>query len=666
MFFSPEYLVSRPYGVGTVWLAATVGTQNVHRKISRKDIMAVQIPEACQSFIEPDVPLALRFQSNLLCGVARVFGEQCRYMLIDTSQAVNNIRRSHTSAQAQATIDDINLTHGNLRPRPLVLENDPAFDADLVDDIRVLYQDGLNLADDNSAMIGSFLSSYSGNDPLPASSALSSTPRTIHASNEAHQNFAPETPGAVLLDDLGFEFDQYGRMKEASSPQLPPMLPDHLPDAGGDSRARSGERSGRLNSLDFAGITATEHQEARHRTAVGSQDLDTCASVGVQVSNISSRQPGGSQQAGMGHAQPESPQPAGDETVIGNTKKGRGRGLPKGPIIDTTLEIKSKEVTLWTEHYLENMAAALKKARACKVSRLAKQNAHTLIFKWSVFGELKNPFLQGMFSGEAILEAIQKRDGSTEKRKRVTEDQETGGEEGRRVRARSDIYEEDDTFLPRSEDGLGLPESEVGRKGSDVGSEGYHPSSQKSLPWAKGEIPGSRPDSRQLSMGGFPSSSFGGDLQGHSSVRRSRQSSPLAAKAIRRMSILQSPIGERDEDLDIPEIDAAEGLIDMAEQFEPLNLGANSEAETNNSVEKDCLDFFNFLKDEIRKLDSRNADEEIMGHSNLITLEHLLEPGSSKPEVVANAFSHLLLLGTRGLVNLSQEEPYGAIQISIA
>lgn len=33
--------------------------------------MAVQIPEACQSFIEPDVPLALRFQSNLLCGVAR-------------------------------------------------------------------------------------------------------------------------------------------------------------------------------------------------------------------------------------------------------------------------------------------------------------------------------------------------------------------------------------------------------------------------------------------------------------------------------------------------------------------------------------------------------------------------------------------------------------------
>ncbi|RPA89151.1 hypothetical protein L873DRAFT_709299 [Choiromyces venosus 120613-1] len=101
MFFSPEYLTSRLYGVGTVWLAATVGTHNIHHKISRKDIMAVQIPAACQSFIEPDVPLALRFQSNLLCGV---------------------VRRSHTAAQARVNVDNINLTHGNLRSRALFLK----------------------------------------------------------------------------------------------------------------------------------------------------------------------------------------------------------------------------------------------------------------------------------------------------------------------------------------------------------------------------------------------------------------------------------------------------------------------------------------------------------------------------------------------------------------
>ncbi|RPA95621.1 hypothetical protein L873DRAFT_1301636 [Choiromyces venosus 120613-1] len=131
------------------------------------------------------------------------------------------------------------------------------------------------------------------------------------------------------------------------------------------------------------------------------------------------------------------------------------------------------------------------------------------------------------------------------------------------------------------------------------------------------------------------------------------------------MSILESPIGERNEDLHMPEIDAAEGLVDIAEQFDSFNLGANSEAETNNSVEKDCLNFFNFLKDEIHKLDSRNADEEIAGHSNLITLEHLIDPWSNEPEVAASAFAHLLFLGTKGLVSLSQEEAYGTIQISI-
>lgn len=152
------------------------------------------------------------------------------------------------------------------RSRPLILENDPAFDADLVDDVRVLYQDSLNLVDDNSAMIGSFLSSSSRNDPLHPSSGFSSTSRTIRAPDEAGQNFAPETPGAVLLDDLGFEFDQYGQMKEASSPQLPPMIPDHASDLGDGPRARSRQRSSRLNSLDFAGIAGVEHQEGRGRT----------------------------------------------------------------------------------------------------------------------------------------------------------------------------------------------------------------------------------------------------------------------------------------------------------------------------------------------------------------------------------------------------------------
>ncbi|RPA88865.1 hypothetical protein L873DRAFT_782804 [Choiromyces venosus 120613-1] len=235
MFFSPEYLTSRPYGVGTVWLAATVGTHNIHHKISRKDIMAVQIPAACQSFIEPDVPLA-----------------------------VNNIRRSHTAAQARVNVDNINLTHGNLRSRALVLEDDPAFDTDLAIDIPMLYPGSLTLVEDNSAVAGSFFTSDSGNDPLPPSSTFTSTCCTIHPLDQMHQNFAPQTPSAVLLDDLGFEFDQYGYMQEVSSPQLPQMLPDLIADVEDDFRARNRERSSRSDSLVFTGIAGRRFPRSKY------------------------------------------------------------------------------------------------------------------------------------------------------------------------------------------------------------------------------------------------------------------------------------------------------------------------------------------------------------------------------------------------------------------
>lgn len=42
--------------------------------------------------MEPDVPLALRLQSNLLVGVTRVYLQQCGYVLSDAEAARNNMR----------------------------------------------------------------------------------------------------------------------------------------------------------------------------------------------------------------------------------------------------------------------------------------------------------------------------------------------------------------------------------------------------------------------------------------------------------------------------------------------------------------------------------------------------------------------------------------------
>lgn len=47
---------------------------------------------ACDTIVTPDAPMALRLQSNLLYGVARVYAQQCGYVLADVENARNGMR----------------------------------------------------------------------------------------------------------------------------------------------------------------------------------------------------------------------------------------------------------------------------------------------------------------------------------------------------------------------------------------------------------------------------------------------------------------------------------------------------------------------------------------------------------------------------------------------
>ena len=122
-------LTSRKGGVATVWyiligksslkrimadlqrLVATLGSKSNLRKVNRKQIFDVDVPETCRIIIKPEAPMALRLQSNLLSacfglvqlceltlhhgyryGVSRVFSQQCGYILSDAETAQSNIR----------------------------------------------------------------------------------------------------------------------------------------------------------------------------------------------------------------------------------------------------------------------------------------------------------------------------------------------------------------------------------------------------------------------------------------------------------------------------------------------------------------------------------------------------------------------------------------------
>jgi meiotic recombination protein REC8 len=62
------------------------------KRISRKQILDVDVAKACQTIVEPVAPMALRLQGNLLYGVSRVYLQQCGYVLSDAENAHNAMR----------------------------------------------------------------------------------------------------------------------------------------------------------------------------------------------------------------------------------------------------------------------------------------------------------------------------------------------------------------------------------------------------------------------------------------------------------------------------------------------------------------------------------------------------------------------------------------------
>jgi meiotic recombination protein REC8 len=85
-------------------LIATLGQNSALKKVTRKQIFDVDVPRACETITEPEAPLALRLQGNLLYGVSRVYFQQCHYVLSD-AQAVHSTMRAKAMIDISANLD---------------------------------------------------------------------------------------------------------------------------------------------------------------------------------------------------------------------------------------------------------------------------------------------------------------------------------------------------------------------------------------------------------------------------------------------------------------------------------------------------------------------------------------------------------------------------------
>ncbi|KAI1316107.1 hypothetical protein EDD11_010421 [Mortierella claussenii] len=102
MFYSKDILVRKDNSLGLIWLAATVGS---HRsginKLSRKEVNGVNIVKTCKDISQPPEPFALRFSSNLMVGVTRVYSQQYSFYHTDVNHVWMRLKRDLALVQSE-------------------------------------------------------------------------------------------------------------------------------------------------------------------------------------------------------------------------------------------------------------------------------------------------------------------------------------------------------------------------------------------------------------------------------------------------------------------------------------------------------------------------------------------------------------------------------------
>ncbi|ORX46379.1 hypothetical protein BCR36DRAFT_372207 [Piromyces finnis] len=107
MFYSNDILLTKRFGLGKVWLAATLGKNTYYKKLSKRDLIDVNITIICNFIQSPPEPLALRFTSNLLFGIIRIYNQQVQFCYNDVTHMVSQIKNEFLNTNFNSTLLEI-------------------------------------------------------------------------------------------------------------------------------------------------------------------------------------------------------------------------------------------------------------------------------------------------------------------------------------------------------------------------------------------------------------------------------------------------------------------------------------------------------------------------------------------------------------------------------
>ncbi|KAJ5100623.1 hypothetical protein N7456_006675 [Penicillium angulare] len=671
MFYSHEILTSPEHGVATIWLVATLGSRSITRRVNRKAILEVDVPEACRVIVNPQAPMALRLQGNLLYGVSRVYHQQCGYTLLD-AQAMHDKMLSMLKMLPGGGLDP---QAGKTKPSSLLIPYDPSFmpetnlpglniDFSLLDiTVGENMSQKANLWAKSPPTSNSSASRLSinldlGSDDIlrdgdgdildivnEGAMAMSTRKRSLFGMEA--QGILGNEEGVLLQPD--FEFDENGAIVEFDASHLSPRkrrkFSAHQQQADDDFVVLG-------HNEDTMDVTADVAFVRDRDGDIEMTKLDNAAMHEQQIID-----PGEEPlDQSLNQTQNQSVEDELLEPVIQRQVRHRTR-IIKYIDPDTTTTVRNSDLAQWNNEYTSNMAYASYQKQQNKIQTTSKKNAAFYVYGQGIgsvgngLGQNKHDHPLKCFSGISLFNSL------CEESEQLT----TPKKPGRPSKDPDpDTEVETDTEVARTRNGG--PGAQNGRMNSlDIEIGRHAPSSlldehSSLMPW---NITASAQSSRIARLGSLSdlSAKLGEpSLLRNSHSRRLTSASPLAGRgyASERQGSLYL-LGDDglglggdffNEDLEITRYLEGE-LAPDNESIQALSRRVSAIQRVAGELDQESLNFFEFIQEKMEVSEGRELE---------MRFSELLSPESTSRVVATQGLMNVLTLATKGVLRVRQEK----------
>ncbi|KAL1719459.1 Rec8 like protein-domain-containing protein [Schizophyllum commune] len=719
MFFTQELLSKRDSGFGLLWLAATLGSRSAFKKLPKRSVLNADIAQLCDLIAEPMEPLALRLSSNLMVGVARVYKVKQEMLYTDVSNCVTSLKKVVVELRS-LNDDQLQMAQPTVRAGAVTLTLDPAntyaidFDTLVADwddflNINRGSDDRMDLDDDYDPKAGRKGRGKGGpavlEDEVVRGDKYTLREHHDHLLSASYDlTFSGADPSSSQVDhsfilqddifdvpdafDLGGLGDELARELGEGWGASPTRARATEPGEFEDEFRMDVDMSQPFNMPDLAGefgsITVPETPRKKRSASARAKENQPPSSARRSRPPSRALTPRGVSPATSFSRQFLS-QEDGANPLLETTRKNDEQDIAQAPkklkrgrlLLDARTELSDEELRMAREQYVAGQAK-LKKEQAQKQAEKASEKMIEELV-WGAPNIVQAPaladFWQEAFRVQVEAKSGESQDAGGRSRKRrrtdllpVPEEDEDrrspGAFQDMDAMQGMGAYEEDQPFF-----GRGVSERHSSEDPGQARRMSSRPGSQLDFLAAQAEfnISSQRSSLFPWDHAGFMSSSGAPMLPGEGSDKIS-----VDQVSIRLPGGRNSSIGPRDGSLggSLPP-SVAGGPGGSAIAFSPGPVGEDFRFDVD-AVQKEAFEsqltdanLITLERNSFNFLEYARMQSLTLGGGKSLTFDTVVPKDTSTRHVAAAGFYHCLVLGTKNLLRIDQQEAYGSIRLEV-